>query len=1071
MKTHDCIPSRSRLAVASSLALITCFAASQVQAQEFWVGGGGSSSWGTGANWLDGTATFGFNVDLEFSHTSWTGADTRIGGDRIVRSITYNDNWGSANGSVRFNNNGSSGTTDTARNLTFRSPSISLSPRLLLTSGMSGSLIWGTNGNAVFGNLVLNSEADDNLILQVDGSGSLRINAPITESASNQGIIRNGAGSGVITFGPYASTYNGDTRVDAGKLRAVAGGSCANSEVVLNGAGATFGILINNNANSWTCSDLTVAAAGTLEFDFGAVAPSTSVSPLIVTTNGTSTGTATFTATPTISVLVDSGLAAGVYPLMTWDSVSGAVPTAVTLNNLLAETYVELSVTDNTLNLVVIATAPNIVKADNTDDLDLGSSWVGGVAPTSTDAAVWDGTVTSANTTVLGADLTWAGLSIKDPTGPVTINAGNTLTLGDNPVDIDMSAATADLTLNCDLTLGDANVWDIPDFRTLTIGGAVSGDFPLDIQGSGTVRLGAGDLLPDGTGNGNITLDATLDLNGNSETINGLNGSGIVDTTAASAAVTLTVGANNQSGTFDGVLQNTGTSATLNLVKTGTGTLVLNGENTLGGSVSIMEGTLGLNGANAMDNVTGITMNDGTVLRAQLTGTTIVSPITLGAAATTSTIAAPLLPPDNTAATTQKVLNLQGAISGDGDLVLAGVNGYNQYGRIDLEAQNDYTGATLITTLSAYDGAPPNNSNIFVNLGVPDALPTTTVLTLDGGDGGGGGRFCELNLNGNNQTLAGLTNVSDRNLRFQQVVNRNGNAATLTINNSEPYTYAARIGAPTQTGLATDGNNMALTKSGAGVFTLSGNNTYTGTTTITGGTLALGSSTALPEASAVSIGAATLDVGAAVSAATTGTLECTGAATINLGGGTSAITFGDSSGVTWSGSLTITGSFVSGSSLRFGTDANGLTSGQLAAISGPGLSGIGIDSNGFITATVDSGGYAAWAATNAGGQGPELDFDGDGVANGIEFFLNAAPGFTALPALDGSNSITWTNGGNIPASAYGTQFVIQTSGNLAGWTDVPVGELTANTDGPAGSLSYTLTGGSPRFVRLKVMPE
>jgi len=100
-----------------------------------------------------------------------------------------------------------------------------------------------------------------------------------------------------------------------------------------------------------------------------------------------------------------------------------------------------------------------------------------------------------------------------------------------------------------------------------------------------------------------------------------------------------------------------------------------------------------------------------------------------------------------------------------------------------------------------------------------------------------------------------------------------------------------------------------------------------------------------------------------------------------------------------------------------------------------------------------------------------LDFDKDGVSNGVEFFMNAPAGFTANPQLNGSNTITWTNGGNIPASAYGTQFVIQTSSNLSTWNDVLIGDLTTNTDGPGGSVTYTITGTSPRFVRMKVTPN
>jgi hypothetical protein len=111
--------------------------------------------------------------------------------------------------------------------------------------------------------------------------------------------------------------------------------------------------------------------------------------------------------------------------------------------------------------------------------------------------------------------------------------------------------------------------------------------------------------------------------------------------------------------------------------------------------------------------------------------------------------------------------------------------------------------------------------------------------------------------------------------------------------------------------------------------------------------------------------------------------------------------------------------------------------------------------------------YQSWAAANAGGQTADLDYDQDGVSNGVEFFMNAAPGFTANPGLDGSNKITWTNGGNIPSSEYGTQFVVETSSDLTTWEDVLVQDLDTND----GSLSYILNGSGKQFVRLKVTPN
>jgi hypothetical protein len=112
-------------------------------------------------------------------------------------------------------------------------------------------------------------------------------------------------------------------------------------------------------------------------------------------------------------------------------------------------------------------------------------------------------------------------------------------------------------------------------------------------------------------------------------------------------------------------------------------------------------------------------------------------------------------------------------------------------------------------------------------------------------------------------------------------------------------------------------------------------------------------------------------------------------------------------------------------------------------------------------------GYAPWATTNAGGQTADLDWDNDGVSNGVEFFMNAAPGFTANPGLVG-NTVTWPNGGNIPSSEYGTQYVVQTSSDLVIWDDVS----ESNADNGA-TLSYTVdpvNGPAKQFVRLKVMP-
>ena len=45
-------------------------------------------------------------------------------------------------------------------------------------------------------------------------------------------------------------------------------------------------------------------------------------------------------------------------------------------------------------------------------------------------------------------------------------------------------------------------------------------------------------------------------------------------------------------------------------------------------------------------------------------------------------------------------------------------------------------------------------------------------------------------------------------------------------------------------------------------------------------------------------------------------------------------------------------------------------------------------------------------------------------------------GVIALPGIDGTNTVTWVNGGNLAETEYGTQFNVQTSSDLDIWTDI-----------------------------------
>jgi hypothetical protein len=123
----------------------------------------------------------------------------------------------------------------------------------------------------------------------------------------------------------------------------------------------------------------------------------------------------------------------------------------------------------------------------------------------------------------------------------------------------------------------------------------------------------------------------------------------------------------------------------------------------------------------------------------------------------------------------------------------------------------------------------------------------------------------------------------------------------------------------------------------------------------------------------------------------------------------------------------------------------------------------------LLSAGPAPGSFEEWRANN-GNAGPlDSDHDGDGVANGVEWFLGSIPGPTTLPAVvntGGTLRISWMKAATFPGT-YGVDYVVETTDTLGGaWTEETLGGNVAIV---GNEVRYTFPSGVKRFARLKVI--
>lgn len=851
--------------------------------------------------------------------------------------------------------------------------------------------------------------------LTIDNSDDYTFSGLIGTGGTNVALTKNGTGTFTLT---RVNTYTGATTINNGSLVGVTGGSSAASAVTVGNPAGTLGISINNNANVWTCSSLTFTAAGGLRFDYGAIAPSDTVAPLVVT------GAADFTATPTVIVGGSSlvTLPLGSYPLMTWGSVTGTVPTDVVLPPTMDGT---LTVTGNTLYLnVTKASALPVFWAtgDGAWDIDISANWKDSAGGFSTYEENLAGSAS-----VVFEDLQ------SGPGAAIAVNLPADVKPADTTIDNTgknfsfsgpgIIGGTGGLTKN-----GSAIV-------TMSLANTYAG---ATVISNGTFKLGTAQAIPDGAGKGNLTLDGTLDLNGFSETVNGLSGFGSIDTLAGGSPV-LTVGNANSSGTFDGIIGNT--AGTLGLVKTGSGTLTLAGANTYAGNTEIAGGIVIANQATALGSGT-VTFNGGTRLVVG-NGLDLANDIIIGT---------------NVGVAGRGLLEaapISGTSTLSGDITInSGASAGGHFAAPTAGTVLDVRGAiTSPATVSLragsvmFSGGGTGYAALGVSgtamVGAANGIATTASVDL-----GAYGAAGTLDLNGLSQSLTGVT--------------KGANAATIGNSSTASDSILTLTGTSTFAGVIQDaiggGDKKLHLAVASGSLTLAGANSYSGNTTVeSGATLALADNAQLKF----------------VLGATSGT----------------------SNSLTGAGTATLDGDFVidttAADALTSGTwtleDVAGLAGAYGATFTVAGFTDAGGDkwtkANGATTYTFDeatgvltltAGGFTSWiSGTFAGGatvpldqQGEDADFDKDGISNLLEYALAGQD-----PTVP--NPVAGTTVGNQVSfakrpDATGLSYVIQESTDLGdqdAWAEV--GSYDENS---ASTISHTLTPGSParNFVRLLV---
>lgn len=616
-------PSGYRRASILVLGTGAAFLVAPVTAADFtWDGGGGDTNWSTDENWA-GDIGPSAGDSLIFDSVAGLNATNDFTAETSFKDISF------AAGAGAFTLGGNS--ILLGGNLSNQS-TLAQNVGVGLTLGGGQHVITGsTSAGATLALGNIGAGSSGGVAVFAPGSGTIT-----TTTANSNDILGGWASVGTGTGAANWATVNGSNEIVAFSgytsvaLNAAIVSSASSNVLISGDATAGTGVTDINTLKSSSVvgtggNDITIGTGGTLRFGVsgGILHDNAVANNMRIGSNTTGVGNNTITAGGPVS-----GTAGTLY-LNTAASASSH-------NNVLG---ILGTIADNGAGGTVTVVKTGLSSAY----FDAGNSYSGGtyiqqghiqgnratsfgtgaIHVSAGGQAYLNATATFANDlyisgTGLPADNTGAvRLSAATVTGLVTLEGDSRININGNTTANLNGKITGGYALEFYAT-GSGNA---ANFVLGNTGNDYTGNIALNSTASNhtaTLRLSSSEVIAHGAGKGNLILNASgsgtasasLDLNGNNETVNGLVSAGagartFVQNNATGTAATLTLGAGNASGSFGGTIRNnTSGTGTVAVKKTGTGTQTLSGTNNYTGATIVQAGTLVMNGSLAAGTTT-----------------------------------------------------------------------------------------------------------------------------------------------------------------------------------------------------------------------------------------------------------------------------------------------------------------------------------------------------------------------------------------------------------------------------------------------------------------------------------